>query len=45
MVLSDGLVYRLKIETIFCRIHQNYLMALNRLTLNTRVTVNIIFFP
>ena len=28
MVLSDGLVYFLKIENCFCRIHQNYLVAL-----------------
>ena len=28
MVLSDGLVYFLKIENFFCRIHQNYLVAL-----------------
>ena len=28
MVLSDGLVYFLKMEKIFCLIHQNYLVAL-----------------
>ena len=28
MVLSDGLAYFLKIENFFCRIHQNYLVAL-----------------
>ena len=28
MVLSDGLVYLLKIEEKNCRIHQNYLVAL-----------------
>ena len=27
MVLSDGLLYFLKINIFFCRIHQNYIVA------------------